>query len=48
MRVRVAEVTEYGPYRAVVPEISGTAHFTGRSEFWFDPEDPFKHGFLIR
>jgi trans-L-3-hydroxyproline dehydratase len=48
MRVRVVEVTEYGPYRAIVPEISGTAHFTGCSEFWFDPADPLKHGFMIR
>ncbi len=48
MQVRVAEVTSYGPYRAVVPEVSGTAHFTGRSEFWFDPDDPLKKGFIIR
>jgi trans-L-3-hydroxyproline dehydratase len=46
--VRVAEVTSYGPYPAVVPEVSGTAHFTGRSEFWFDPDDPLKKGFIIR
>jgi len=48
MQVRVAELTSYGPYKAVVPEVSGTAHFTGRSEFWFDPNDPLKDGFLIR
>jgi proline racemase len=48
LQVRVAEVTTYGPYRAVVPEVSGTAYFTGRSEFWFDPEDPFRLGFMIR
>ena len=48
MQVRVAEVTTYGPYHAVVPEVSGTAHFTGRSEFWFDPNDPLKRGFIIR
>jgi trans-L-3-hydroxyproline dehydratase len=48
MQVRVAEVTSYGPYPAVVPEVSGTAHFTGRSEFWFDPDDPLKKGFIIR
>jgi proline racemase len=48
MQVRVAEVTSYGPYSAVVPEVSGTAHFTGRSEFWFDPQDPLKKGFIIR
>ncbi len=48
MQVRVAEVTSYGPHTAVVPEVSGTAHFTGRSEFWFDPDDPLKKGFIIR
>ncbi len=48
MQVRVAELTSYGPYTAVVPEVSGTAFFTGRSEFWFDPNDPLKKGFLIR
>jgi trans-L-3-hydroxyproline dehydratase len=48
MQVRVAAVTAYGPYRAVVPEVSGTAHFTGRSEYWFHPDDPLKKGFIIR
>jgi trans-L-3-hydroxyproline dehydratase len=48
LQVRVAEVMEYGPYRAVVPEVSGTAHFTGRSEFWFDPDDPLGKGFILR
>jgi trans-L-3-hydroxyproline dehydratase len=48
MQVRVAEVTSYGPYTAVVPEVAGTAFFTGRSEFWFDPDDPLKKGFFIR
>lgn len=48
MQVRVAELTTCGPFPAVVPEVSGTAHFTGRSEFWFDPGDPLKKGFLIR
>ena len=48
MQVRVAEVTSYGPYPAVIPEVSGIAHFTGRSEFWFDPGDPLKKGFIIR
>ena len=48
MEVRVAEVTRYGPHRAVVPEVTGSAHFTGRSEFWFDPDDPLAKGFIIR
>jgi proline racemase len=48
MRVRVAELTEFGPHLAVIPEIEGTAHFTGRSDFWFDPGDPLKNGFILR
>jgi trans-L-3-hydroxyproline dehydratase len=48
MKVRVAGIREYGAYKAVIPEVSGTAHFTGKSEFWFDPEDPLKEGFIIR
>ena len=37
MSVQVVELSDYGPYDAVVPEVSGTASFTGRSEFYFDP-----------
>jgi proline racemase len=48
MQVRVAEQTQFGPHKAVIPEVSGMAHFTGRSEFWFDPEDPLKEGFIMR
>jgi proline racemase len=48
MTVRVAETTTFGPYPAVVPEVSGRASFTGTSEFWFDPEDELKGGFIFR
>jgi len=48
MEVRIAEITRYGSYEAVIPEVAGSAHFTGRSEFWFDPKDPLREGFLIR
>jgi proline racemase len=48
MTVRVAATTKFGPYDAVIPEVSGTAHFTGRHEFWFDPEDPLANGFIFR
>jgi trans-L-3-hydroxyproline dehydratase len=46
--VKILEETTYGPYPAVVPEVSGTAFFTGRNEFWFDPDDPLKEGFIFR
>jgi trans-L-3-hydroxyproline dehydratase len=48
MTVRVVERTKFGPYDAVIPEVSGSAHFTGRNEIWIDPADPFGRGFLIR
>jgi trans-L-3-hydroxyproline dehydratase len=48
MTVKVAETTTFGPYPAVVPEVSGRAFFTGTSEFWFDPEDELKGGFIFR
>lgn len=48
MTVEVAEITSFGPYDAVVPEVSGSASITGRNEFYFDPEDPFRGGFILR
>jgi trans-L-3-hydroxyproline dehydratase len=48
MTVQAVEVTKFGPYDAVIPEVSGTASFTGRNEFYFDPEDPFPEGFILR
>jgi trans-L-3-hydroxyproline dehydratase len=48
MSVRVVETRKFGPYDAVIPEVSGTACYTGRHEFWFDPLDPLGHGFIFR
>lgn len=48
MSVRVVELTKFGPYDAVVPEVGGTASITGRNEFYFDPDDPFRDGFILR
>jgi trans-L-3-hydroxyproline dehydratase len=45
---RIAELTRFGPYEAVIPEVSGSAHITGRNEFWIDPSDPLRHGFILR
>lgn len=44
---RIVEETDLDGIPAVVPEISGTAHITGRSEFWIDPEDDLGRGFLL-
>ena len=48
MSVEVVEVTKFGSYDAVIPEVSGTASITGRNEFYFDPEDPLQKGFIFR
>jgi trans-L-3-hydroxyproline dehydratase len=48
MDVEVKELTNFGDYDAVVPEVSGTAYFTGKNEFCFDPNDPLIKGFIFR
>ncbi|HEX5874884.1 MAG TPA: proline racemase family protein [Pyrinomonadaceae bacterium] len=48
MSVKVVETTRFGPYDAVIPEVSGTASITGRHEFYFDPEDLSRNGFILR
>ena len=48
MKVELAALTTFGPHKAVIPKVSGTASFTGKNSFWFDPEDPLKGGFFIR
>lgn len=44
----VVSTTDFGPFPAVIPEVSGTAHITGHHRFVIDPRDPFKNGFLLR
>jgi len=48
MSVQVLGVTNFGPYDAIIPEISGTASITGRNEFYFDPDDSLRRGFIFR
>ncbi len=44
----VVKEVEYGPFKAVIPEVHGTAYVTGQHEFLIDPDDPFKDGFFLR
>ena len=46
--VKVAESSSLGPYDAVIPEVGGNAHITGKNTFWIDPDDPLKGGFILR
>ena len=45
---RIADTTTFGPYDAILPEVEGTAHITGRHEFVIDPMDPLWEGFILR
>ena len=46
--VKIIEITKFGPYTAIIPEVTGSAYITGRNNFYFDPEDPLKKGFILR
>jgi len=41
---RIAGETDVHGRRAILPEITGSAHITGTSTFLFDPDDPLRHG----
>jgi len=45
---RIVGAATVGAFKAVLPEVTGTAHILGRSEFWFDPADSLGTGFLLR
>ena len=46
--VKVDEITTFGKYQAVIPEVRGTAFLTGKNTFWINPNDPLKDGFILR
>ena len=39
---------DFGPYKAVIPQIEGTAYITGQHTFIIDPKDTMKNGFILR
>jgi trans-L-3-hydroxyproline dehydratase len=45
---KVIQEVKFGMYNAIVPDISGTAYITGKNEFFIDPNDNIKTGFIIR
>ncbi len=45
---RIVETVNYGSYPAVIPEVEGRAFLTGRHEFFIDPADPLREGFILR
>jgi proline racemase len=48
LTVCCVEESRFGPHPAIIPQVSGTAHVIGCSEFCFDPDDPLSRGFLLR
>jgi len=46
--VRAVEKTTIADLPAIIPEITGSAHITGRHEFLIDPRDPLREGVLLR
>ena len=48
MTVEVGEQLKFGAYDAIIPEVGGEAHIMGKSELYFDPQDPFTAGFMFR
>ncbi len=44
---KVIGASKVGGFEAVIPEVEGSAWITGRSEFWIDPSDPLREGFLM-
>jgi len=45
---KVVDEVQFGPYQAVVPEVTGSAHICGRAEWLVDPADPLRDGFILR
>jgi proline racemase len=44
---RLIEETQIGPYRAVVPTITGRAWITGKADYELQEDDPFPEGFTV-
>lgn len=44
---RIEEVTQVGPYPAIVPSLSGQGWIYGTSQYTLDPTDPFQTGYRV-
>ncbi|WP_246637520.1 proline racemase family protein [Crassaminicella profunda] len=44
---KIIEDTQVGEYKAVITEVSGTAHIMGFNQLVLDPKDPLPEGFRI-
>jgi len=48
MTVEVLETTTFGEHKAIIPQVTGTASIIGQNEFYFDPNDDLREGFIFR
>lgn len=44
----VIQDIKYGEFDAVIPQVEGTAYITGVHDFFIDPNDPMRDGFIFR
>lgn len=47
MTVKISNLVKYHGITAIVPIVTGNAFFTGKHEFWIDPEDHLGKGFIL-
>lgn len=45
---KVIGETKVGEFDAIIPQITGAAYITGHNQFFIDPEDPVKYGFVLK
>jgi proline racemase len=46
-KAKIVEETRVGPFAAIVPEVTGSAHIMGINQLFIDPDDPHWDGFLL-
>ncbi|MGD9043389.1 MAG: 4-hydroxyproline epimerase [Desulfobacterales bacterium] len=46
-KARIVAETRVGPFSAIVPEVTGSAHIMGINQLFIDPDDPHGKGFLL-
>ncbi len=47
-KAEAVELAQFGPYKAVIPKVTGSAHICGINTLLLDPEDPLGNGFILR
>ncbi|KAL6070563.1 Proline racemase [Balamuthia mandrillaris] len=44
---RVVKETQFGSFKAIIPEVGGRAFVTGFNKWVIDPDDPLRYGFIL-